>query len=311
MYLITLFFVVVLHEYGHALTAKKYGIQTKDILLSPIGGIARMVKFPEEPIKEFYIAIAGPMVNLVLAIFTAVLLLICGIDLIPTRDPFYLILTWWGALQMFLVINVVLFAFNLIPAFPMDGGRVLRALLSTKLGKYKATNVASYIGQSLAIGFFVFGLLQQQFVLLFIGIFIFLQAYAERKVIRTEHRMKNTTAKDIVRTHFSKVNGAVVIDDFIKENQESQESAFLVVDDQQQAIGVFPKIYLEEIMRQQRTHESLNQWIESHIEYIQADLDIDQIFKLMQTKKLSLVVVHDGEEMIGVIDRALIKQFAT
>lgn len=179
--LIFLMFVsVLLHEYGHALMARHYGIRTVDIILSPIGGLARMERLPSEPKKELMVAFAGPLVNLVIAVLIYLLLRFIGIrELNPDTDMITMITHPIGYLALFALLNVVLFGFNLVPAFPMDGGRILRALLSLFLTRKLATRIAMVVGQALAIGFVIFGTLNQVWSLVLIGPVIFLMARRE------------------------------------------------------------------------------------------------------------------------------------
>ncbi len=186
LYVFCLFTCVILHEYGHALMARYYGIQTTDIIISPIGGLARLENMPSKPVQELMVAIAGPAVNLVIATVILGILYLKGIrGLMPDTDDFVLLITNpIGFLFMLLLMNIVLCLFNLIPAFPMDGGRVLRALLSLKLPRLIATFIAAMIGKSIAIGFVLFGAYHQIFALFFIGIFVFVMAGKEYKMLK-------------------------------------------------------------------------------------------------------------------------------
>ena len=176
-----LFGCVVLHEIGHALAARAYGIGTLDITVYPIGGIARLVRMPEEPRQEFVIAIAGPAVNLAIAATLLVALLFANRPLAPR----FFIGNEANVLGSLMWLNLALVVFNMLPAFPMDGGRVLRAGLATRMSYPLATRIASYVGQAMAIAFAVAAVFPVPFfrgfnpVLLFIAWFVFTAARQE------------------------------------------------------------------------------------------------------------------------------------
>src|ERR687886_994591 len=157
--IVALFFCVLLHEFGHSLVAQRLGIEIPDITLLPIGGGARVQTLPDRPTDEVKIAIAGPLVNVVLApIFFGVASLL-GAGLLVPPSP----IAGFGSVgQVFAYLgwlNFALAIFNLIPAFPMDGGRVLRGLLATRMGPVRATDISSAVGQFFALAFFLIGLL--------------------------------------------------------------------------------------------------------------------------------------------------------
>ncbi len=154
--LLTLFACVMLHELGHALMARQFGVGTQDITLYPIGGVARLKRMSERPIEEFWIAVAGPMVNVAIAVGLALGMYFVGLPLKPRLETTPLIENF---LNRLLWMNVGLVLFNLLPAFPMDGGRVLRAILAMGISRVQATRIAVAVGTGLAILFVLGGLL--------------------------------------------------------------------------------------------------------------------------------------------------------
>ena len=198
--ILLLFVFVVLHELGHALTAKLFGIQTKDITLLPIGGVARLEEMPEDPKEEFLVAAAGPAVNLVIGAAILISLLLGGFFTLPLDIP-TLMDNFWVQLM---TTNFTLVAFNLIPAFPMDGGRVLRAILGTQMDRVKATRIAAIIGRVIAVvmgivGFFV------NYWLILTAIFVWSGAGAEARSVEIKAGLVGLVVRDALVSKFYKV----------------------------------------------------------------------------------------------------------
>ncbi|HRH71346.1 MAG TPA: site-2 protease family protein [Flavobacteriales bacterium] len=193
------FVCVVLHEFGHALTAQRFGVGTRDITLLPIGGVASLERMPEDPRQEFWITIAGPMVNLVIAGLSFLLIALSGLSLLM-GDMFKDLASGHTVLAFLFMSNLGLFLFNLIPAFPMDGGRILRSVLSMRMARDKATRIATTIGRLLAVGFVGYGLLQSAPFLAVIGVFIFMAAGAEARHVAASTKLNSLIVGDVMRT---------------------------------------------------------------------------------------------------------------
>lgn len=197
LFILAVFSVIVLHELGHALTARRFGVRTFDITLLPIGGVARLDHIPERPLHEFLVAIAGPAVNLAIGLILLVLL--------GTRETAPGILqgisTPAGFLTRFAFVNLGLALFNLLPAFPMDGGRAFRALLSTRMSHLEATRIAATLGKGLALSFGFLGIFYNP-VLALIGLFIWITASDEVSATRLKAGIEGITVRQAMITEF-------------------------------------------------------------------------------------------------------------
>jgi Zn-dependent protease len=175
-FIAAIFSCVLLHELGHALAARRFGIATRDITLLPIGGVARLERMPEEPKQELYVALAGPIVNVLIAAVLYVWLVLTS-QFVPLNQ---LGIASGSFVERLLVVNILLIVFNMLPAFPMDGGRCVRALLAMKLEYAQATRIAAAVGQAIAVVFVILGLFSNPFLLL-IGVFVWIGAAGEAR----------------------------------------------------------------------------------------------------------------------------------
>lgn len=200
------FVIIVMHELGHALTARRYGIRTNDITLLPIGGVAHLESIPEDPKKELAVALAGPLVNIALA---AILLLVIG-TLSGVSALWHVTLTGGQWLQQLLWINLWFAGFNLLPAFPMDGGRVLRALLAMRMDRGRATEIAARVGQAAAVVFGLVGMFAHPF-LVFIALFVWIGAESEAAHVRTQAALSGLAVQDVMAKSFETLDPATTL----------------------------------------------------------------------------------------------------
>jgi stage IV sporulation protein FB len=226
LFIIALFACVVAHEFGHALTARRYGIKTPDITLLPIGGVARLERMPEKPRQEILVALAGPAVNVVIA-FVLILFLGARADmqaLESLQNPTLSFVARLASVNLFIVV------FNLIPAFPMDGGRVLRAALATRMDRTKATRIAANVGQAFAFFLGFLGLTAGNPILILIAFFVYLAAGAEAQATGLQDIARNMGVRDSMITRFEPLSPQSTIGDAADALVRTTQHEFPVLD---------------------------------------------------------------------------------
>lgn len=297
------FFCVVLHEYGHALMAKKFGVRTIDIILSPIGGLARLERLPTKPLQEFFIAIAGPLVNLVISILIALVLLASSkpviIDLNSSVSNFE---NWSAYLGIVLYINLMLFLFNLIPAFPMDGGRILRSLLSIRLGKKRSTDIASWIGYFIAGGFVIAGFFFSYYTLSVIGIFVLFMARGEKISARHEDFLiRNNTDLEGLMTYHS-FNSAMPMQVILNHYYDEQARNYMVIDEDKNLIGVVTEPAIKACIQEQNFTKPILDFTQDNYRQIET-IDLQLALSIMNEERRRYLIVKRGAEEMGMLER--------
>ena len=308
--LVLVFTCVVLHELGHALMAKRFGIETREIVLYPIGGIARLEGMPAG-VAELLIALAGPLVNFVIAVVTFGLLVItgslselgeavAGASDLPTN--------LLGSLFM---INVMLFAFNLVPAFPMDGGRILRAFLSLIVGQQDATRFAAMLGQGVAILMGVVALFSpsQNLVLLLIAIFVFFGAGQEAAYARTRAMVQGRTAKEAMMTRFETLAPQDSLEWATRLFLATHQRDFPVVDAWGRIAGLLDRYRLLEGVRQMGKEGAVLDAMDRDLLLIEPDTPLEDVLQLLNSRPQRALLVSDGEKLLGMLTVEKLSQF--
>lgn len=288
-FILALFGCVLLHELGHAVAARAFGIRTPDITLLPIGGLARLERIPENPWQEIVVALAGPAVNVVIASILFALL--------PTGfalDPAVLASPTDGLLPKLALVNVMLVLFNLVPAFPMDGGRVLRATLALFLPRVRATQIAARIGQGLAFGFGFLGLLYNPWWV-FIALFIFLGASAEASHAQMTDLARHLTVRDAMMTDLATLGDDATIDDAIDLLLRTPQQEFPVLDAAGRLRGVLTRNAMIAALKKTGGATPVTSAMHTDLPAVDASTPFDQAFARMNSSGCPALPVLDGD----------------
>jgi Zn-dependent protease/CBS domain-containing protein len=299
-FLLAVFACVLLHELGHGLAARRYGITTPDITLLPIGGLARLSRLPERPSEEVVIALAGPAVNVVIAL---VLIVFLGARIDPAalseiENPGY------GFLARLAAVNVILVLFNLIPAFPMDGGRVLRALLAFRLGRRRATEIAARIGQALAFGFGFLGLMNGDAILVFIAIFIYLAAAGEAGQVGLIEAARRIPVRTAMITNFETLGPNAVVDDAANALIRTTQREFPIVDGAGQLRGFITREAMIHALKATGAETPVIDVMTRDIPSVRQEQTLETAVRLMQEGGSPLVAVTgENNRLVGYVSQ--------
>ncbi|MCE7993995.1 MAG: site-2 protease family protein [Roseivirga sp.] len=307
LFILTIFFCIVLHEFGHALMGRRFGFKTKDIILLPIGGVARFEKLPEKPQQEFLVAIAGPMVNFAIAL---ILYVTTSSDLadIMNQRPVNLV-NAESFLTLLWMVNLTLGVFNLIPAFPMDGGRIFRAFLSIFQPREKATKIAAAVGFLVAIAFIFMGLFYNPFLII-MGAFIILAASSESNMVSTQALLEGHTAGEIVMRSFATLDQNLTIAEASEAILDGQASNFTITTDADRIIGTLKR---EQVIQALANSESHKKPVTSIMDPVNQTITADTPLKDLYTNELirtnTMIPVTYQGMVIGVINFENIMEF--
>jgi len=308
---LALFISVILHEYGHALTARHYGVKTRDIILLPIGGLARLENLPKKPWHEFVVAAAGPAVNLVIALLLGIVLWLeydgeIG-RIFSTRGT--LILRWHRVIPMLFVLNLSLAIMNLIPAFPLDGGRMLRAALAVKLARLKATQIASYLGQGFAFLLAGYGIYRQDFMSMLLGFFLFSMARKEYRILKTENMLSQHLIESTMKKTFPAIYATDVLTDFLASLPTSQKTDFLVLNAADQSFhGILSAVAIKKLQKKKQENLLIGAVSRSDYPNLSPDQNVSDGLSILRSVELNFLPVLRNQEFVGVLDYDSINQ---
>jgi stage IV sporulation protein FB len=289
-FMLLLFACVVAHEFGHIFMARRFGVATPTVTLLPIGGVAQLERIPEKPWEEFLIALAGPAVNVLIA---AALVLFLGTSL-DSKNLAGVDNSAVAMLDRLAAVNVFLALFNMIPAFPMDGGRVLRAVLASRLGYTRATEIAATIGQFVAFALGFIGLFGNP-LLIFIAIFVYLAAASEAQLVAVRAMSRGVPVGAAMMTHFATLPPDGSIDDAIETLLRTSQNEFPVVDGAGRPLGVLNRSDLLRSLKQRGPGARVADAMFSPVPTVSHRSCLDEAFRLLQEKSAPAVGVIDAD----------------
>jgi Zn-dependent protease len=300
----TLFFLaffgcILLHEFGHIFMARHFGVRTPDVILLPIGGVARLERIPEEPRQELLIALAGPVVTVAIVVLLALTAGLAGqaldlnLDLFATSEPF--------AVRL-LVANLVVLAFNLVPAFPLDGGRVLRALLASRLGLLRATRIAAVTGQAFAVAIGLYGFAYGGPGLLLVAFFIFLAAGSEASAVATRVAGQGLQVAQMMVTEFHTIPVHATLSQAVELLLASEQREFPVVDNLGRTEGILTREDLIRGLSRGGPQTSVADSMTAAAPTVPPTLGFQEALERLRTSGLrALPVVDAGGALVGLL----------
>jgi len=302
-FILALFASVVLHEFGHALTARRYGISTRDITLLPIGGVARLERMPENPKHELWVALAGPAVNVVIAAVLFAWLALSG-SIEPLTS---LSLTGGSFLERLMIVNLILVGFNMLPAFPMDGGRVLRALLATRLEYTRATHLAAGLGQGIALLLGLFGLFSNP-LLIFTALFVWIGAAQEASLVQMRSALGGIPVSRAMVTQFETLAPGDPISRAVQLILAGSQHDFPVAEDGS-VVGVLTRADLMTALAHRRQDEPVRNVMRREFEVVDPGMMLERASAQLQTCECHTLPVVRSGQLVGLVTMDNIGEF--
>ncbi len=302
---VLLFGLVTIHELSHSRVAQHFGVNVKGITLLPIGGMAQMEEIPKEPRKELLISVAGPMSNLVigaLMIVGALFIYRSGeLSSIKAVADLLLQRSFKGAYLYLTFVNITLALFNLLPAFPLDGGRVFRALLALKLGQAQATRIAVRVGQALALALGLWGLLGGGILVLLVAAFIFLGASSEGKGEEAGRVLGDLTVGQAVNTSIEYAHPEQVVGELAARLFHTYQEDFLVIDEAGRLLGILTRDRLIEALSRHGRYYPVSQAMRREVPHASPGDLVYDAYKRMRAAGLKAIPVVDDGRLIGML----------
>jgi Zn-dependent protease/CBS domain-containing protein len=303
LFILALFACVILHEYGHALTARKYGIKTRDITIYPIGGVARLERMPEKPLEELWVALMGPAVNVVIAAGLFAYLYLTS-SLVPLSE---LTVASGSFLERLMTVNVSLVLFNLIPAFPMDGGRVLRALLAMRMDYVRATQIAATIGQGMALLFGLVGLFGNA-SLLFIALFIWIGASQESGATQMKNALSGIPVGRAMLTEYQSLSPRDTLARMSQLLLAGSQHDFPVIDNEH-VVGVVTRNDFLAALTQHGDRIAVSAVMKANLPEVDSYEMVEVVLqRIQETDVPALPVTHDGR-LVGIVTAENIMEY--
>jgi len=300
IFILALFLCVVLHELGHSLTAKRFGYPTRDITLLPIGGVARLESMPEKPREELLVAAAGPAVNVLISILLFSGLLLSGIFSSPLNLSVMLDNFWFRLLS----VNISLVIFNLIPAFPLDGGRVLRALLAKRMDYVKATQIAANIGRGFAVVMGIAGFFIDPWLIL-IAMFIWSGAGSETKSVQIKEGVKGLFVRDAMMSQFYQVEANQTLDSVFQLSMATGQQVVPVVSNGN-FLGIIRRSDLMAALEKQGNRSPAYTAIGLEPDGLNPDSPLNEILSKFSVSRIQPVV--ENRQLIGLVTPESVQQ---
>jgi len=301
-FILALFVCVIAHEFGHALMARRYGIKTPDITLLPIGGMARLERMPEKPSEEIAVALAGPAVNVVIWAVLALFLGATGVGALAQLNS-GATLGAGNFLAQLAAINLFLAGFNMIPAFPMDGGRVFRAFMAMFMPREKATRIAAGAGQALAFAFGFWGLMGGNVILILIAIFIFMAAAAESNDVQMTSAAKVLKARDAMITSYESLGPDDTMQIASAALIRTTQHEFPVLAPDGTLQGFLTRNAIFHAVAHGQTAMQVSKAMATDIPKVQLGGPLDEVLRALHGKTPAVAVTDKGGNMLGYVTR--------